>query len=160
MSNDVPEGAVVDARKLALEALATLVNVKRIAADRLLRPAGIADRHIKIFLKGKDTTTGDSLTKRQAGALIFDELSRSGQEGPVIRALIDIVADWKAFDLAQDEFKARAVVEKARALKGILVDADARERKDRETAAHARAERQQREREELAQGKRAAARAI
>jgi hypothetical protein len=32
----------IDARKLALEAIATLVNVKRIAADRSLRPHSTA----------------------------------------------------------------------------------------------------------------------
>jgi hypothetical protein len=66
--NDNNQPVNIDARKLALEAMATLVNVKRIAADRLLRPAGIPDALIRQFLKGRDTTTGDALTKRQAGA--------------------------------------------------------------------------------------------
>ncbi len=42
MGDGFADNAGVEARKLALEVIATLVNVKKIAADRLLRPAGIA----------------------------------------------------------------------------------------------------------------------
>ncbi len=56
-----------EARKAALEILATLVNVKKIAADRLLRPAGILDPLIRRFLKGKDATTGEAL--EEAGGI-------------------------------------------------------------------------------------------
>jgi hypothetical protein len=118
----------VEARKHALEALATLVNIKKIAADRILRPAGIPDALIARFIKGKDASTGEPLTKRQAGALILEELARNGSEGAVIRRIIEIASEWDAFDLAQDEYKARAVVQKARDLKGVLAEADARER--------------------------------
>jgi hypothetical protein len=38
MATDPPGATFVDARKPALEAIATLVNVKRIAVDRLLLP--------------------------------------------------------------------------------------------------------------------------
>ncbi len=144
-SADFP--ANIEARKLALEAMATLVNVKKIAADRLLRPAGIPDDLIKLFLKGKDATTGESLTKRQAGALILEELGRDGKESVAIRKLIDIAAGWNAFDLAQDEYKARAVTQKARDLKGVLAEADAREKSEHERAIRERSERQQKERE-------------
>ncbi len=144
-SADFP--ANIEARKLALEAMATLVNVKKIAADRLLRPAGIPDDLIKLFLKGKDATTGELLTKRQAGALILEELGRDGKESVAIRKLIDIAAGWNAFDLAQDEYKARAVTQKARDLKGVLAEADAREKSEHERAIRERSERQQKERE-------------
>lgn len=145
--SSAPYPANVDARKLALEAIATLVNVKRIAADRLLRPAGIPDELIKLFLKGKDATTGDSFTKRQAGALILEELAHDGRDGEAIRKIIDIASGWDAYDLAQDEYKARAVTQKARELKGVLADADAREKVEHERATRERSERQQRERE-------------
>lgn len=75
MDDGTFETSGVDARKLALEVMATLVNVKRIAADRILRLAGIPDVLIKRFLKGKDATTGETLTKRQAGPLILEELA-------------------------------------------------------------------------------------
>jgi hypothetical protein len=140
--NDNNHPLNVDARKLALEAMATLVNVKKIAADRLLRPAGIPDALIRQFLKGRDATTGDALTKRQAGALILDELEREGKDGAVVRALLGTAADWTAFDLAQDEYKARAVVQKARELVGVLAEADEREKTEHEKAARERAAQQ------------------
>jgi hypothetical protein len=74
MNDEALAGNNVEARKLA--AIATLVNVKRIAADRLLGPAGIPDALLKRFVQGKDATTGEPLTKRQAGSLIFEELAR------------------------------------------------------------------------------------
>jgi hypothetical protein len=140
--NDNNHPVNVDARKLALEAMATLVNVKKIAADRLLRPAGIPDALIRQFLKGRDATTGDALTKRQAGALILDELEREGKDGAVVRALLGTAADWTAFDLAQDEYKARAVVQKARELVGVLAEADEREKAEHEKAVRERAAQQ------------------
>jgi len=147
---DVTSGpSGVEARKHVLEALATLVNIKRIAADRILRPAGIPDPLITRFIKGKDASTGEPLTKRQAGALILEELARDGRDGAVIRKIIEIASNWDAFDLAQDEYKARAVVQKARDLKGVLAEADARERAELERAAHERAERHQKERDGL-----------
>jgi hypothetical protein len=105
MDDNTRAGKDVEARKLALEAIATLVNVKRIAADRLLRPAGVPDALLAQFLKGRDTTTGESLTKRQAGASIFEELRHHGEDSSVIRKIIDIAATWDAYDLAQDEYK-------------------------------------------------------
>jgi hypothetical protein len=132
--------ANVDARKLALEAMATLVNVKRIAADRLLRPAGIPDLLIMKFLKGRDETTGDPLTKRQAGALILDELEREGTDGAIVRSLLKMASEWTAYDLSQDEYKARDVVQKARELVGILAEADEREKVEYEKATRERAE--------------------
>jgi hypothetical protein len=101
MSESQAEPTVdTEARRAALEILATLANVKKIAADRLLRPAGIPDPLIQRFLKGKDATTGEALSKRQAASLIFDELARNGQDHAVIRKLLDIAADWTSFELA------------------------------------------------------------
>jgi hypothetical protein len=139
----------VDARKLALEAMATLVNVKKIAADRLLRPAGIPDTLIRHFLKGRDETTGDALTKRQAGALILDELAKEGKDGAAVRSLLKMAADWTAYDLAQDEYKARAVVQKARELVGVLAEADEREKAEHDKATQGRAEQHKLEQESM-----------
>jgi hypothetical protein len=46
----------------------------------------------------------------------LDQLAQAGQDHAVIRKLLDIAANWTAFELAQDEYKARAVVQKARKL--------------------------------------------
>lgn len=139
---DLSSSMDTEVRKAALEIVATLVYVKRIAADRLLRPANIPDDLIKRFLKGKDATTGDALSKRQAASLILDELAQTGQDGVIIRNLLKITADWTAFELAQDEYKARAVVQKARELIGTPAEADAREKAGRDAKATAAAARQ------------------
>lgn len=136
-----------DARRVALEAIATLANVKRIAADMVLRPAGIPEDLVRQLLKGRDKTTNEPLTKRQAGALILDELAREGKDREVVRALINIAANWNAFHLAQDEYQARAVVQKARELTGVLADADAREAAERDRITEERQDKQRRERE-------------
>lgn len=136
-----------DARRVALEVIATLVNVKRIAADLVLRPAGIPDNLIHRFLRERDPTTHDALTKRQAGALIFEELARQGEDGAAIRKLIELAAGWDAFHLAQDEYKARAVAQKAREISGVLIEAEARERAEQERVSQERAARQRAERE-------------
>ena len=54
-----------DARRLVLETIATLANIKRIAADQLLRPAGVPEDLMQRFLTERDATTGQALTKRQ-----------------------------------------------------------------------------------------------
>ncbi|MDB5407549.1 MAG: hypothetical protein JWL84_2461, partial [Rhodospirillales bacterium] len=107
-----------DTRRAALEVIATLVNVKRLAADHLLRPAGVPDDLIKLFLSGRDPTANEAYTKRQSGALILADLEHRGTEGEVVRKLLKIAADWTAFHLAGEEYKARAAVQKAREVQG------------------------------------------
>ena len=65
-----------DARRLALEAIATLAYVKKIAADQILRPAGVPEDLIQRFIKDRDPATGEALTKRQGGVIILDEMAR------------------------------------------------------------------------------------
>jgi hypothetical protein len=150
MNEHEPGTAIdVDARKAALEVLATLVNIKKIAADRLLRPAGVPDPLIARFLRGKDATTGEPLSKRQAGSSILSELAQQGEDGAIVRKLLNIAAAWNSFELAQDEYKARAVVQKARELTGILAESEARERAERDRVAGEVAARQKQERENV-----------
>ncbi len=105
---------------------------------------------VRRFLTGNDETTGQPLTKRQAGALILDELARrGGADQALTRRLVALAADWDAFHLAQDEYKARAVVQKARELAGVLAETDARDKAEREQAALDRAERERHAREEM-----------
>jgi hypothetical protein len=136
-----------DARRTALEVIATLVNVKRLSADHLLRPAGVPQALIHEFINGRDATTNEPLTKRQGGAIILEALARDGEDGAFVRKLLNIAADWTSFHLAADEFKARAVAQKARESTGCLEEADARERARqlRERADRATRERSERE---------------
>jgi hypothetical protein len=136
-----------DARRLALEAMATLAHVKKIAADQLLRPAGVPESLIRNFITGRDTATGAPLTKRQGGAAILDQLAREGKDGPVVRKLVELAAGWESYHLADNEYEARAVVQKARELSGLLAQSELREREEHERATRDREERQRKERE-------------
>jgi hypothetical protein len=68
---DVPSAANVDARRLALEAIATLAYVKKTAADQVLRRAGVPEDLILRFLTDRDPATGQKRSKRDAGALVL-----------------------------------------------------------------------------------------
>jgi hypothetical protein len=138
-----------DARRLVLEAIATLVYVKKMAAEQILKPAGVPSDLINRFLTERDTNTGDRRSKREAGAMILDELARKELDRDIVRNLIALAAKWNSFHLAQDEFKARAVVQKARELQGILIEADARERAEHDRRVKEAALKRQREKEAI-----------
>lgn len=147
-----PPGHDADAQRLAVEAIATLANVKRIAADQILRPAGVPDSLVKRFLTELDGSTGQAITKRQGAALILRELAATGGNRKVVRRLVELAAGWSAFHLAQDEYKARAVVQKARELAGTLAAEETRERGEQERAAQQLAARRKRERDARIRG--------
>ncbi|USQ96519.1 hypothetical protein [Caulobacter sp. RL271] len=145
-----------DARRLALEAIATLVNIKRMAAERLLVPAGVPADLIKRFLNERDPATNGKRSKREAGAVVLDALGELELEGQVVRRIIEIAADWQDFHLAQDEYRARSVVQKAREMVGSLQEMAAREhqevqrrRREAELAREAAVLGQKRERNEM-----------
>lgn len=127
-----------ETRRLAIEIIATLANVKRTCADRLLRKADVPDDLIRRFLTDRDPTTGDRLSKRVAGTMVLDEIARIGGDADVVAALIGIAAGWDDFHLAADEYKARAVVEKAKELNGRATTAaeDDRLRRERDAREH------------------------
>lgn len=145
-----PGGAAVDAdaRRLALEAIATLVYIKKTAADQVLRRAGVPEDAIRRFLTDRDPATGEKRSKRDAGALVLEELAGTGADHAVIRSIIDIAAEWSAFHLAQNEYQARAVVQKAREMRGVLAEADARERAEAEARRNAAEQQHRREQRE------------
>lgn len=145
-----------DARRLALEIIATLINIKRTAAERLLTPAGVPADLVQRFLNERDPTTGGKRSKREAGTIILDALSELELEGQVVRNIIEAAADWQDFHLAQDEYRARSVVQKAREMVGSLQEMAAREhqevqrrRQEAELARAAAVRGQRRERNEL-----------
>jgi hypothetical protein len=135
-----------DARRLALEVIATLVHIKKISADQLLRPAGVPEDLIRTFVVGRDAATGAALTKRQGGTAILKELQRDGSDAGVVRKLVGLAANWNSFHLADNEYEARAVVQKARELVGVLAAADESESAERERMTRERVESQQKDR--------------
>jgi len=100
-----------------------------------------------VFLKGKDTATGTALSKRQGGAAILEQLARDGKDAAVVRKIVQIASGWDAFHLSEKEYEARAVVQKARELDGVLAEAEVREREEHERQTRERAERSRRDRD-------------
>lgn len=145
-------GIEVEARRLAIEAIAKLVYIKKTCASELLAKSGVPDDERRSFLTSTDPTTGSKRSKRDAGVAMLDSLRSRGIEATIIRKMIRLAADWDAYHLAQNEYEARAVVEKARRLVGALEEYDERELRIAEAAVVAATERQVKlEREKRAQ---------
>lgn len=138
-----------DAYRLALEAISTLVNVKGTAADMLLRRAEVPEELINRFLIERDPATGKKRTKREAGAILLDTLTASGGVGQIVARIIAIAADWTAFHLAANEYEARAIVEKAKGVRGALEAVQARARAAESEAREAEARLRRSERRKL-----------
>ena len=136
----------VEWRRLAIEAIATLVNVKRVMAELLLEPAGIPSQLYGPLLSRHDSTTGKLLTKRQIGPLLLDVVEKQSEDTRVLRNIIEITARWNNFHLAHDEFAARATVQKARELLGTLELFEAQEAQLQEQSLQEERSRRERER--------------
>ena len=87
------------------------------------------------------------LTKRQGCAAIFEELGRDGRDIAVVRKLVELASNWNSFHLADKEYEARAVVQKAREIAGVLAATDEKERADHDGAAREREELQRKDKE-------------
>jgi hypothetical protein len=149
VNSDTTFSPDTDARRLALEVIATLCNIKKVCAEQVLRRADVPDDMIRRFLTERDPTTGEKRSKREAGSMILDELARRGDDQVVIRKLIKLAASWTAFHLAQDEYDARGVVQKARALDGALAEMDEREKAEHDRQLRESTDRQRREKEQI-----------
>ncbi|MDE2761745.1 MAG: hypothetical protein OXK74_03005, partial [Gemmatimonadota bacterium] len=139
----------VEAKRLAIEIIATLVHVKNTMAKMILEPAGIPPEVYSSLLYRQDVATGRTLSKRQIAPLILDAMESHPGCGGAVRRLISIAAQWSSFHLANDEYEARATVQKARELLGALEIMEAREAKQRELARKAEMARMEKERVEL-----------
>jgi hypothetical protein len=138
-----------DAKRLAVEIIATLVHIKSTMVTLLLRPAGVPEDIYKPLLYRRDEATGRILSKRQIAPLILDQLEERGISEPTIRSLVEIAAGWSSFHLADEEFAARAVVQKSRELLGTLELMEAREAQQREIARKEELARLEREKADL-----------
>ena len=139
----------VDGRRLALEAITTLVHLKNALGELILKPAGVEQEIYRPLFHQRDSITGYTLSKRQIAPLILDAVEKKGETARVVRAIIEIAANWNSFHLADDEYAARATVQKARELLGTLEQMEARETAAREEARKAEVARMQQERVEL-----------
>ncbi|MEW6529283.1 MAG: hypothetical protein AB1473_00480 [Thermodesulfobacteriota bacterium] len=123
----------VDERKVAIEAIATLCHVKRVMADLLLKPAGVPQEVYGPLLYRRDET-GWLLSKRQIAPFIIDACDKRPEAQMAVRRIVEIAATWSAFHLAGDEYAARATVQKARELLGIIETMQASEARAKEIA--------------------------
>lgn len=139
----------VEDRRVAIEAIATLVHIKNTMADLLLKPSGVPLEVYRPLLNRRDESTGRPLSKRQVAPLILEALDQRGMGQAVVRALVERTANWDSFHLADDEYAARATVQKARAVLGTIEQNEARERERREAARQEQLARQARERADV-----------
>jgi len=138
----------VEARRLAIEIIATLVHIKSAMSELILKPAGVPPEIYRPLLYRRDETTGKTLSKRQMAPLILDAIENRGDCNGVFRRMIEIAAHWSRFHLANDEFQARATVQKARELLGTIELMEAREAKQRKLARKKELARMEREQAE------------
>ena len=131
-----------------MEAIATLCHVKRVMADLLLRPAGVPEEVYRSLLYRRDET-GRLLSKRQIAPLILDGCEKLPAAQQSIRRIVEITATWSSFHLADDEYAARATVQKARELLGVIETMEAREARAREIARQEELARMGRERADI-----------
>ena len=123
-----------DERRVAIEAISTLVHIKRTLIELILKPAGVPPVLAERLFARRDPNTNKALTKRQVAPLLLDELDKSPEDRSSIRAIVKIASEWNAFHLADNEYAARATVQKARELMGTVQLMEAREAEQRELA--------------------------
>lgn len=139
----------VEERKLAVEIIATLAHIKRALAAFILQPAGIPSDVYQPMFSRRDETTGKVLSKRQLAPFIIDAIEKRSDCHGSLRRIIEIAANWSSFHLADDEYAARATVQKAREMVGTLQTMDEREAKQRDLARMEELSRMDRERADM-----------
>jgi hypothetical protein len=102
-------------------------------ADLLLKPAGVPHDVYGPLLYRRDET-GRLLSKRQIAPLIIEACDQRHEARNAVRRLVEIAATWTSFYLADDEYAARATVQKARDLLGVIETMEAREARARDLA--------------------------
>src|SRR6266581_6821884 len=116
----------IQEHQVAMEAIATLVNVKRAMCDLILKPAGVPSE-VYLPLLNRHDESGRPLTKRELAPLILDAIKNRPDNSKIVRTIVEIAAHWHQFYLAQDEFIARGTVQKAREVLHLREALDAEE---------------------------------
>lgn len=102
-----------DKRKLTIEIIANLVNIKNQMFEQILKPAGIKEEQF-LRLRSSKNAIGKLCTKREIGAQLLEEFYNPIEEKKFIKSIIEIASKWNKFHLADNEYTARAIVQKAR----------------------------------------------
>lgn len=101
-------------KKLAIEIISVLVHIKQTMIDLLFIPAGISPAIYKPILNKRDEISNRPLSKRKMAPIILEEVSKLQNGDEIIYRIIKICSLWSSFHLAENEYEARAVVEKAK----------------------------------------------
>ncbi len=142
------ESLGTDEKRLAIEAIATLCHIKRTMVELILRPAGVPEDVYGGLLYRRDET-GKLLSKRAIAPLILAACENRASARNVPRRIVEIAASWSSFHLADDEYAARATVQKAREVLDIVQTMEAREALARETARQEELARMSREKADM-----------
>ncbi len=124
----------VEERRVAIEVICTLVNIKHTMAELLLKPASVPREIYASLLTRRDDITGKLLTKREMAPLILEALEKLPDGHQAARAIVKLASEWTSFHLAANEYEARATVQKAREIVGTIETMEAREAFQREAA--------------------------
>lgn len=102
-----------DKRKLTIEIISNLANIKNQMYEMLLKPSGITNEQF-LYIKKNRNIEGKYPTKREIAQVIISSFKNSQKEKDFIYSIIMIAAEWKDFHLSKDEYAARGIVEKAK----------------------------------------------
>lgn len=139
----------VEEERVAIEAIATLVNVKRVMAELILKPAGVPPTIYGPLLYKIDDITGRPLSKRQMAPLILQATKQHPGASGVPRKIVEIAANWSSYHLAKEELIARGTVQMARKILGTIELMEVQETQRREQERKEELARMERERAEL-----------
>lgn len=117
-----------EARRTAVEVMASVPWLKGDLIEKILRPAGVPHDVCIRHLNRIDELSGKKVTKRAAAPHILAEMEARGEGMRFVRAVIEIGAKWTDFHLHEREMEARAAVEKAKAFLCQLSGLETRER--------------------------------
>lgn len=148
MHDEATERSTTEARRFTVEVIAALVDVKGIAADRLLRPAGVPEDLVRRFLNDRNSATGKKVTKREFAVVLLDELDQRGLSGLFTDKLIEMTAQWTDYHLADDEIVARGLSQKALSLRHDLMEIREQISREQERHRHEVEAQERRERED------------
>ncbi|MMZ49035.1 hypothetical protein D1872_107210 [compost metagenome] len=122
-----------DMKKLVIEIIATLVHIKSNMYEQILRPAGINKEYFQSLTKQKNEF-GKWLSKREIASRIISTIDNHAKYEKIMRSIIKTASAWNQFHLADNEYEARATVQKAREVLGVLEIWEEKEAREREHA--------------------------
>lgn len=122
-----------DTKKLVIEIIATLVHIKSTMYEQILKPASINKEYFQSLTKQKNEY-GKWLSKREIASKIIVAIENHENYEKIVRSIIKTASEWNQFHLADNEYEARATVQKAREVLEVLEIWEEKEARERELA--------------------------